>query len=83
MARIATGRTSQTVLKLLVVLVGLFVFVELIEGLVGYGGIATMQAAVVDALLAGTVPGFLLAGGIGVLIGVVGVLGVLWVLDRL
>lgn len=83
MAKLVTGNISETLLKIAVVLVGVYLFVELIEGLIGYSGIAAMQAAVVDALLAGTVPGFLLAGGIGVLAGALGVLGVLWVLGRI
>jgi len=78
-----TSPSVRTLVKFVLVIVGLFVLIELIEGLVGYSGLERIQLAVVDALLAGTLPGFLLAGGIGVLAGAVGVLGVLWVLGRI
>jgi len=83
MTKILTGNTTGTLLKIVLVLVGAFVAVELIEGLIGYAGIAAIQTVVVDALLAGTIPGLVLAGGIGVLAGALGVLAVLWVLDRI
>ena len=83
MSNIVTKSFTETLLKIIVVLVGLYIFVELIEGLVGYDGIAMIQAAVVDSLLAGTVSGFLLVGGIGVLAGAMGVIAALWILDRI
>jgi|GEM_PF-5199518 hypothetical protein len=83
MTKIVTKSFTETLLKIVVILVGLYLFTELIEGLIGYDGITMLQAAVVDALLAGTVPGFLLVGGIGVLAGAMGVLAVLWVLGRI
>ena len=83
MNKILTGNTTGTLLKIVLVLVGAYIAIELIEGLVGYAGIAAIQATVVESLLAGTVPGFLLVGGVGVLVGGLGVLAVLWVLDRI
>jgi len=83
MSKVLTGSFAETLLKIVLVLAAVFILVEVIEGLVGYSGIAAIQAAVVDSLLAGTVPGLLLAGGIGVLFGAVGVFGVLWILDRI
>lgn len=83
MSKLSTGRVGGTLLRLVLVLVVAFVTIEAIEGLVGYSGIAAIQAAVVESLLAGTVPGLLLAAGLGVLTGAVGVLAVLWVLDRI
>lgn len=77
------GTNAGTLVKLVAVLVGAFVAVELIEGLIGYAGIAMIQGAVVESLLAGTVPGLLLAGGIGLLIGAFGVLAVVWLLGRI
>jgi len=62
MTKIVTKSFTETLLKIVVILVGLYLFTELIEGLIGYDGITMLQAAVVDALLAGTVPGFLLVG---------------------
>lgn len=79
----STGLNLRTLLKLALVLIGALIVLELIEGLLGYDGIAAIQAAIVEALLAGTVPGFLLAGGVGVLVGALGVLAVLWVLGKL
>ena len=70
-------------MKIVIALVAVFLMIEVIEGLIGYSGIAAIQAAVVDSLLAGTVPGLLVAGGFGVLVGAIGVLMVLWVLGRL
>lgn len=83
MDKLITGSLGETLIKIVVVLAALYIFVEVIEGLIGYSGIAAIQAAVVESLLAGTVPGLLLAGGIGVLAGAIGVLGVLWILDRI
>lgn len=83
MSKVLTGSFAETLLKIVLVLAAVFILVEVIEGIIGYSGIAAIQAAIVDSLLAGTVPGLLLAGGIGVLFGAVGVLGVLWVLDRI
>jgi len=83
MTKIVTKSFTETLLKIVVILVGLYLFTELIEGLIGYDGITMLQAAVVDALLAGTVPGFLLVGGSACSPGRWVSLAVLWVLGRI